>query len=189
LFLLSVLSIPASAQIDNLRPYTTCNLGPDFEIVQVDGPKTDFAWPAPVKDGDRSIPVEEGYRVLVTYKQSEAFGNLKAERLPKALYVQAKNDLLTSLQFLASQPDMDPSVHDTTINSVPTSGVTRNKLEGGVLSVYMLFRDSDNIVVTMYLLNDEPATRKFSSLDEYKKIKDEFLEAYTRCAPPTGKSH
>ena len=43
-------------------------------------------------------------------------------------------------------------------------GVNRNKLEGGVLSIYNLFEDSSHTAVTMYLLNDEPAKRKFRKI-------------------------
>ena len=73
-----------------MKPFTTCDLGPDFQIVQVDGPVKDFAWPTPTKNGEIRIPVDVGYRVLITYMVEEPFGNLKVERLPKSQYIKRR---------------------------------------------------------------------------------------------------
>lgn len=179
----------ACAQDPGLKPYTTCNLGPDFQIVDVDGPVTDFAWKSPTKSGEVSIPVETGYRVLVTYRESEPFGNLKVERLPKEQYSDEKARLLSSLEYLASNPGMDLKVQTDTRSGLTFYGVTRSRLEGGVLSIYNLFRDAESVSVTMYLLNAEPADRKFNTLDQYKQVRDKFLDAYSKCVATTPKSH
>lgn len=183
LFLALVLtgSSLAQAQSTDLGKYTKCDLGADFQIIQVDGPVTDFAWPTRTKAGETSIDVEVGYRVLVAYKQTEPFGNLKAERLPVATYLSEKSKLLAALENYASQPGMDAKVAASTMNGLNLYGVNRDKLEGGVLSIYNLFDDADHVSVTMYLLNDYPDSRKFSTLDQYSKIRDSFLQSYTAC--------
>ena len=187
--LVIVCSTVVYAQDASLKPYTSCDLGPDFQIVQVDGPVTDFAWKSPTKSGEVSIPVETGYRVLVTYRKDERFGNLKVERLPKEQYPDEKANLLSSLEYFASDSGMEPKVQTDTKNGLSFYGVTRSRLEGGVLSIYNLFRDTDSIVVTMYLLNAEPAERKFNTLDQYKQVRDKFLDAYTKCVATPPKSH
>ena len=40
----------------------------------------------------------------------------------------------------------------------------------------------------MYLLNAEPQWRLFNTLEEYKKIRDQFLDAYTKCVATAQKS-
>jgi TonB family protein len=93
---------PPKEEEDALKSYTNCDLGSEFQIVQVDGPVKDFAWSSPTKDGDVRIPVEVGYRVLVTYMEEEPFGNLKVERLPKSnLYAQ-----------LMGRPSRRTHIHD-----------------------------------------------------------------------------
>jgi hypothetical protein len=174
------------AQDHDLKSYTSCQLGPDFQIVQVDGPVTDFAWKSPTKSGQVPIPVEAGYRVLVTYRGDEPFGNLKVERLPKSQYVDEKASLLSSLEHFASDSGMEPKVHTETRNGLSLYGVTRIRLEGGVLSIYNLFSDPEDIVVTMYLLNAEPAQRKFNTLEAYKQIREKFLDVYTKCVASRG---
>jgi hypothetical protein len=182
-------SISCLGQSGDLKAYTTCDLGTDFRIVDVDGPVTDFAWPTPTKAGKVSISVETGYRVLVTYKTTERFGNLKIERLPKAQYADEKANLRDSLQYLSTEPGMDGKVQTVSKNGLTLYGISRNNVEGGVLSVYYLFRDEDNIAVSMYLLNAEPDERKFSTLEEYRAIVDKFLDAYTKCVAPSPKAH
>ena len=179
---------PSQGQESDLKAYTTCDLGPDFQIAWVDGPVNDFAWPTPTKDGEVRIPVETGFRVLATYKETELFGNLKVERLPKAHYLEEKANLLSSLEYLSKEPGMEPNVQIDVRNGQTLYGTTRNKLEGGVLSIYNLFLDDKSVVISMYLLNAEPADRKFSTLDEYKKIRDQFLDAYTKCVASAQKS-
>src|SRR5664280_2940587 len=179
---------PSQGQESDLKAYTTCNLGPDFQIAEVDGPVTDFAWPTPTKNGEVRIPVETGFRVLVTYKETELFGNLKVERLPKAHYLDEKASLLSSLEYLSKEPGMEPNVQIDVRNGLTLYGTTRNKLEGGVLSNYNLFLDDKSVAISMYLLNAKPAERQFSTLDEYKKIRERFLDAYTKCLAPTQKS-
>ena len=140
-----------------------------------------FAWPSPTKAARHKFDVESGYRVLITYREVEAFGNLKVERLPATVYQKEKSDLLSSLEFFASGPGMDGKVQTGVRNGFNLCGVNRNKLEGGVLSIYNLFEDSSHTAVTMYLLNDEPAKRKFDSFEKYSPIRDAFLDAYTSC--------
>lgn len=182
--LVSVASL--CAQDRDLSRYTKCELGNDFEIVQVDGPVTDFAWQAPMKSGDTSINVETGYRVLIAYQKTELFGNLKAERLPAPSYESEKAKLLSSLDSLATDTGMEPRLAKALLNGFNLYGVNRTKLEGGVLSVYNLFSDADHVTVTMYLLNDEPETRKFHTMEQYAKVRDAFLQSYTACVKKNG---
>ena len=149
-------SSPPQEQESDLKPFTTCDLGPDFQIVQVDGPVKDFAWPTPTKNGEIRIPVDVGYRVLITYMVEEPFGNLKVERLPKSQYINEKANLLSSLEYMSTEPGNEPTVQTDLRNGLTVYGITRNKLEGGTLSIYFLFLDQDSVAVSMYLLNAEP---------------------------------
>ena len=59
--------------------------------------------------------------------------------------------------------------------------INRTKLEGGVLSTYLWFDDSDAQVLTAYILNDEPAARKFKTIDEYRNLRDRLLQKLSGC--------
>ena len=54
-------------------------------------------------------------------------------------------------------------------------GINAKKLEGTVLSIYLLFHDADMTVVMLYLLNTPPETPRFGTLHEYRVLRDLFL--------------
>ena len=103
------------------------------------------------------------------------------ERLPKGAYEKEKADILSSLAYFAAEPHNDGQVRSEIKNGIALYGINRKELEGGVLSIYNLFQDDAQIVVTMYLLNDYPETRKFGTMDQYAVVRDQFLNAYTAC--------
>lgn len=111
------------AQQTPLKVFTECSLGPQFQIVQVDGPVERFAWPSPTKAARHKFDVESGYRVLITYREVEVFGNLQVERLPATVYQKEKSDLLSSLEFFASGPGMDGKVQTGVRNGFNLYGV------------------------------------------------------------------
>ena len=64
-----------------------------------------------------------------------------------------------------------------------THTASTKALEGGVLSTYILFDDSAAQALTAYILNEEPKDRKFQTIGEYEKIRDNFLKKLGACAP------
>jgi hypothetical protein len=57
----------------------------------------------------------------------------------------------------------------------------REKLEGGVLGIYLFFDNSAHVVTNIYLLNQEPQNRKFQTIEEYRQLRDRFLVSYSAC--------
>ncbi len=182
--LCAVVPLTAIAQSNGqLTRYTKCKLGKDFQIVQVDRLPHTMTRGVKTKSGDQEVVLLDGYRVLITYDQTEPFVNLKVEQLQKSTYATDKQTLIDTLEFAASgTPNMESSTPKKEVmNGIELYSVNRKHLEGGSLSIYNLFSDADQIAVTMYLLNDEPAERKFQSIEQCHDIRDSFLRAYTSC--------
>lgn len=166
-----------------LETYTNCALGDSFQIRQVDRLPGPMSRPVKTKDGEQSVALEDGYRVLITYDETEPFVNLKAEQLAKASYERTKLILIDVLAEMAKGTgDMESNtpVH-LQMGSFDVYGVNRKVLQGGVLSAYTLFRHADHTAVTIYFLNDDPAVRKFKTVEQYRAIRDDFLKRYTSC--------
>jgi|SRR5579872_4773166 len=162
-----------------LDRYLPENLGSDFQVVQVDH-VSDFVRSLQTEEGERSVHVLQGSRVLITYKTSEGFVNMKVEQLGQT-YLNDKQVLINSMLWAErNTAGMDSTeVHRFSFNGFDTRAINRAQLEGGVLSIYALFDDAHRIVITLYFLNDDPSNRKFSTVTEYDKIRDEFLNLYT----------
>jgi hypothetical protein len=117
------------------------------------------------------------------YPGNDFFANVKVEKLPPAEYPQLKQILIENFNYLS---DSTPSAkHNDSISSVlgglDARGIDRDKLEGGVIGLYLLFDDKRYVVTTINLLNQEPERRHFQTLDEYSKLRDRFLLAYPSC--------
>jgi len=124
----------------------------------------------------------DGYRILIAY-QNEPFVNLKAEQFDKTRYSTDKQSLIDSLESSAKDsPNMESEKPTKSkMGRFESYAINRTKLEGGVLSIYLWFDDSGAQVLTAYILNDEPAVRKFKTIDEYRNLRDRFLQELNGC--------
>ena len=164
-----------------LAAYTSCQFPDGLQVVQVDSlPPNVHSRPVETDAGTQQIDLEAGVRVMFAYPGTDFYANVKAEQLPAAKYPQLKQVLLDSLQHMAQGNTINTSLHSP-INELEVHGLDRNKLEGGVLGVYLLFDNPSHIVTTIYFLNQEPQDRKFQTFDEYQKLRDRFLDSYSSC--------
>ena len=167
-----------------LKPYTSCHFPDDLQIVRVDPLAAGVtARTVDTADGPKQIDMDAGIRVMFSYLFADFYANVKAEQLPGAKYSHLKKDLLANLNYTQAH------TQGTTMNSsLPQNlhkfevyGEDRDKLEGGVLGMYLLFDNESRVVTTIYLLNQESYQRKFQSIEEYRRLRDQFLETYTGC--------
>ena len=180
--LLAAGSAPASAQAtDALAPYASCRFADGLQIVETDPlPPGVTSREVDTDSGPREINLEAGLRVMFAYPETDFFANVKAELLPAAHYPELKQSLLDNFQHLAHDNTVNTALHSP-MNGLDVHGLDREKLEGGVLGVYLLFDDTAHVVTTIYLLNQEPQSRKFQTIDEYRDLRDRFLASYTGC--------
>jgi hypothetical protein len=164
-----------------LERYATCRLSSVFQLVQTDRLQGAMARTVETKNGSKQVDLMDGYRVLMTYKQTEPFINMKVEQLRS--YARDKDVLVENLGVIAgATAGMEsPNPSHSRSAGFDVYGITRKELTGAVLSIYVLFSDSAQTVTTIYFLNAEPAGRKFQTVDEFKKLRDEFLSEFTSC--------
>ena len=81
-----------------LEKFIHCDLGEDFQIVQDRLPRAPMSRTVETSLGSKEVVMIDGYRVLITYKETEPFVNLKAEQFEKARYATDKQTLISSLE-------------------------------------------------------------------------------------------
>ena len=54
------------------------------------------------------------------------------------------------------------------------------------IALHTFFDDARQVVVTIYFLNAEPSRRKYASMDEFRTLRDRFIEAYFACVRRNG---
>lgn len=182
LFLLLPLSLPAQEK-DNLKSYVNCEFGDKYQIEDSVERSQAFMRSVATMDGKDVVEVSHGWSLHIAY-DGTPFVNFKAERLGKSNYQRDKNALISNLGYAATT---SKGMESNKPQQSPLSGfdlysINRKQLEGGVLSIYLLFQDSEQIVVTLYLLNTSPEAPKFRTMEEYHKLRDNFLNSYVACA-------
>jgi hypothetical protein len=167
-----------------LALYTTCAFADGLQIVKVDPLSSGVTFrTVDTGAGQQRIDMAAGLRVMFAYPDADFYANVKVESLPAVTYSGEKKALVDNWQYL-HMTNPGTTLNYTLaspLNNFDIRGFDREKLEGGVLGIYLMFDDSSYVVSTFYFLNQDPRFRKFKSIEEYRKIRDAFLPAYTAC--------
>jgi hypothetical protein len=118
---------------------------------------------------------------MFAYPNEDFFANVKVELLPEAGYAESKKALIANFEYILASGDNSRNYKlKPVLNGFEVQGLDRQKREGGVLGIYLLFDDATRTVITIYFLNQEPPKR-FTTMDEYSVVRDQFLGDYTGC--------
>jgi hypothetical protein len=125
----------------------------------------------------------EGRRVMFAYPDKDFYANVKVEILPEKNYAETRQWLIDNFDYMLNSGGGNTRNYGLKpiLNGVDVRGLDRDKLEGGVLGVYLLLDDPSRMVTTIYFLNQEPKDRSFQTLEEYRVQRDRFLATYTTC--------
>jgi hypothetical protein len=170
----------ATAQQDNLLRYISCHGGRKFAVVESDFSAKRFVRSVKTSQGSKEIVVLQGVSLHIAYARTP-FVNFKVEHLEG--YALAKQHLIDNLSVLAKgTPDMESTTpQESSLDGFDVYSIERTKLSGGVQSVYLLFRDADETLVTLYILNTPRDAPQFSTVEQYFALTGEFVQAYTSC--------
>jgi hypothetical protein len=187
LFFLS-LGIEAVAQPGNsLKPYLSCKFDDGLKIVETSRHRQ---WNSP--DKFRSIKINgvedrvsviDGYRIMLAYPDTYFFANVKAEQSDPQSYAKDKEKLIREMQWLTSTSKEMETAEPVKITSHGFEGYALNRktILGNTLGMYVLFSDVNQQVLTIYFLNQPAEKRKFQTIEEYRALRDRFLDKYTAC--------
>jgi hypothetical protein len=169
-----------TARADNLRQYIDCNLGAKISVEESDERTQSFVRSVNTAEGPKDVIVRHGFSLHIAYVGTP-FVNFKAERL--ASFDSAKRNLIQDLSLLtAGSKEMEGNApRRSSLNGFDIYAINRTALTGGVQSVYLLFRDTDQTVVTLYILNTPPESPQFSTIEQYRALRDRFVRTYTAC--------
>ncbi len=176
----------SSKRDDSLKPYTACKLDSGLRIVQVDRlPKGVKSRTVETSKGDQKISLADGYRVMVAYNNDrDWFANIKAEKSLTAEYERDKEGVIENLKWAASTSKELESAEPVKVsfNGYEGYGTSKRALEtGDMLGIYVLFSDTERTITTFYFINQNVNRKRFQTIEEWKTVRDEFLNTYTTC--------
>jgi hypothetical protein len=131
------------------------------------------------------VSVVDGYRVMFGFKNvSYAFANIKIEQSDAQSYAEDKEKVIANLRHFSSTKQATQIIYTdkTFVNGFEHYGLDREVIDIGItVGTHVLFQDGDHLIITVYLLNQEKKNRRFNSFEEYRVLKEDFLNRYTEC--------
>jgi len=169
---------------DSLKPYTSCQFEDGLKVVQVDRlPKGVTFRTETTLSGEKKISLADGYRVMVAYPKTDFFANIKAEKSNPDDYAKDKETVIEGLKWaIAHGKEMESQEPiKVSYNGFEGDALNRKSLIGNTLGITILFSDADHQIITIYFLNQNPQKRKFQTIEEWRTLRDNFLNRYTSC--------
>jgi hypothetical protein len=180
---------------DPLKPYTTCKLRGGLKVMEVTRRVSKDKYRSVITaKGAQKVSVADGYRVMFSYSDLlYYYANVKIEQSDPASYLEDKETVVGELKHFATTKQATAIIFtDTTmLNGFEHYGTDRDKIDvGGQVGIHVLFDDAHKLIITIYLLNQDDKNlfratigngRRFNNIEEYRKLKDEFLENYSKC--------
>lgn len=170
-------------QVPEVRAYESCAFPDGLALLdKAPMPSDVHARPVQIRGTTGSVPLLAGERVIFGY-DGVAYANVKVELLPATNFLANRKLLLDDFtDILASDKGTSRNTaQKPTQSGFAITGLDRNKLEGSTLGIYLLIDSQTHVAATIYLLNADPAKRRFKTLEEYAHLRDTFLYNYTRC--------
>jgi hypothetical protein len=168
-----------------LHDYESCSFDDGLQIVKIDSlPPGVQQRTVNTAEGPRTIQMLAGRRILFAYGVGgDSFANVKPEVLPEDTWASEKQSLLDEIAAMltADHNTMPNTSLPHTMHGLEVHGLDRTQLKGGTLGVYLLFDNAHHVATSIYLLNQEPLTRRFQTIEQYRSLRTRFLATYTGC--------
>lgn len=134
------------------------------------------------ENGEVEVTRIDGYRILYNNEKKVPFVNLKVELSDPKAYETDQVRLLDNLKYLnAHSTGMETKeLIELTFNGYKIYGLSRGTIEAGsTLGTFIMF-PGNGVTVYFYFNNLKLEYRNFDTVDDYKKLRDKFLDEYTK---------
>lgn len=137
-------------------------------------------------EGEKKVSVVDGYRVMFAYERARYyFANVKVELSKAEDYATDKETVIESLEYLPFFENVPVKMVyrvKSDFNGYEVYGADMDMIDkGGIIGIYVIFSEADKVVVTVYFLNQGKEHRRFNNIEEFRALRDNFLNRYTRC--------
>jgi hypothetical protein len=184
---------PPTVTADALHDYESCTFDDGLQIAKIDLlPPGAQQRTINTTQGPKVIQMLAGRRIMFAYGiGGDFFANVKPELLPADRWEVEKGDLLDELAArIASEHDTLPSKSlPDMMHGLEVHGFDRTELQGATLGIYLLFDNARHIATSVYLLNQQPLTRRFQTIEQYRDLRTRFLATYTGCIAQNQSLH
>lgn len=136
-------------------------------------------------NGVKGISRTDSYDVLITFKDTMRFADVRPDRSEPKQYEADKKVALENLQYyndsgksmVSSKPD------EKAFNDFLTYSIYRSELIGNQLGTSLIFDDANKMITTIYFINAPKNSdgKNYKTIEEWSKLREKFLDSYTSC--------
>jgi hypothetical protein len=169
---------------DSLKSYSVCTFDDGLTVKKARRIKGVKNRAVETADGSKEVSRTNSYEILVTYPDTDVFASIRPETSEANSYEQDKKNVLESLKyFISASRDLESNEPiKATYNGFESYGLNRNTVNSyNTIGQYVLFHDTDKTITTIYFFNANPKKRKFQTIEEWRELKEKFLNNYTGC--------
>ena len=125
-------------------------------------------------NGEEKISVVEGFRVMYKYKNSEHFVKMQVDQSKSDEY---ENDKSKLINFIYQRLNNEIVVQHLTYNNNEYYYRSANNLKYSPnIGMAIVFYPEEQIIITIYFLNQEAENRSFQTIEEFNILKDNFIK-------------
>ncbi len=134
-------------------------------------------------EGERSVSLADGYKLILATPQGLPFVNLKVELSRPDSADADRSAIRQQMQAFASRrPPTAKDLARSNVRGLEVLALHQPDLSrGGPVSFITAFAESRSLVATLYVLNQEPAKRAFATYEQYESVRDEAIEHIFGC--------
>jgi len=122
--------------------------------------------------GEKEVSVIDGFRLMYKYPDTEHFAKMMVEKSKKEEYKNDKIKVIEELKFIAKGQNVDQMNY----NGYEYYFIGNDHLYDTPVGMAVIFFPENQIITTIYFLNQEPENRKFQTIAEFISLKDNFIK-------------
>ena len=122
--------------------------------------------------GEERVSMIDGFRIMYKYPDTEYFSKMHVEQSKKEEYEKDKIKVINELNFIGKRLD----VNQENYNGYTYYYLGNSDLNVSPVGMAIVFFPEDQIITTIYFLNQKPEDRKFQTIEEFNLLKDNFIK-------------
>jgi hypothetical protein len=122
--------------------------------------------------GVEKVSVIDGFRILYKYPSTGDFAKMHVEKSNPQDYGNDKLKVIDELKFLSK----DKSIVQKNYGGFDYYYISNDNLNESPIGTAIIFFPDNQIITTIYFINQKPSDRKFQTIEEFNALKDNFIK-------------
>jgi hypothetical protein len=121
--------------------------------------------------GEEKVSTIEAFRIMYKYPDTEYFAKMHVEQSKKEEFSNDKIKVVDELKFISKSANIDQKNY----RGYEYYYIGNSDLNISPIGMALVFFPENQIITTIYFLNQKSSDRKFQTIEEFNSLKDNFI--------------